>query len=692
MNTTLRIAAAGVITALMATTATANVHEDSGKYAFGRKETPTILLPYTNTVIVAAPHSVTTINGDLLTDTKDTIADCALNPTFASYATLTLRKKGKRELKFMRNSEYDSKLYQYDTGKYGLPTGVIFTPDARNVIVSTASDLHVFDTRKLRPVSRFYAVPVETRRMVMSPNGYFLVLVNGPKVVIYNYEDKTIRTTIDAEVPVNDVAFTDDSRRMGILTDDGLLTIYDTRTMTMQSTVDELGDGLAFTFNDSGKYIAVVTDSNNISVINLLRNDDRQTFTAPGGASDVALIKDALGNTMMTYTATGSVCAERLLNLVPYYTKLVSDEVDGKMNEWMKMRPGETMEEYQKRVNPDSVKAQRRLYEDEMSTSLAGDLIAMSEMSLGKYNREKELLEVNLSNMPAVYLPVPAADISAFHDGKELSVTDAQYGLLPDDSFELIYGKFHNSNDGKTYTYDNLNRVPMAFMDNDDNIVSLEVMQQQQLEEMKLEELRNKVLDEARHDNIISEHTSIAVDSRVVPDYDANGKRILNYVVSFTYQVEPEFSAVEDFAPGRYHVDESGAAMSMLNIVKQAFEGDFAKYVKPGAKLRVNLSGTADATPILRGIAYDGAYGDFEDEPIMQDGTLKAITVTQAGGIRTNEQLAFMRAVGVQDYLRNRISGLDKMNADYRYNIGVSEDKGSEYRRISAEFTFYDVF
>lgn len=229
-------------------------------------------------------------------------------------------------------------------------------------------------------------------------------------------------------------------------------------------------------------------------------------------------------------------------------------------------------------------------------------------------------------------------------------------------------------------------------MKNDANVVSLEILQQQQMEELRLQELRNKVIEEAQHNDLITNHTNIAVDSRIVPDYNANGQRILNYEVNFTYQVEPEFSASEDFPPGKYLVDESGAASAMLQIVDQAFQGDFAQYLKDGKKLKIIISGTADATPIIRTIPYDGVYGEFEDEPIYENGDLTAVTVTKAGGVKENRQLAFLRAQGVKNHLQENLPALEKMNTDYTFKVDVAEDKGSEFRRITANFIFVDVF
>ncbi|MDE6077310.1 MAG: WD40 repeat domain-containing protein, partial [Muribaculaceae bacterium] len=303
-----------------------------------------------------------------------------------------------------------------------------------------------------------------------------------------------------------------------------------------------------------------------------------------------------------------------------------------------------------------------------------------------------QVLALSFSEMPTIYLPVPESDVTSFHDAGDLLLSDVQYGLLPDDTFEIVYAKVFNKADGKTYEYNNHDRAAMSFMGNSDNVVSLEILQQQQMEELRLQELREKVLEEARQQDVISNHTNITVDSKVVPDYNANGDKIMNYEVNFTYQVDPDFSAEEDFPPGKYTVQESGAASSMLKIVQEAFEGDFAQYLKEGKKLKVTISGTADGSPIIRTIPYTGVYGDFVDEPIYENGDLTAITVTKADGIKENRQLAFLRAEGVKNFLEENVANLGKMDTDYTFKVDVAEGKGSEFRRIKASFVFVDVF
>lgn len=676
------------------TTFEASAQSQNNDYTFRRNEQPKTIRPYYSTVYTSGDTEVTTMRGDILhKGNKKTITDFEISPAGNIIFTIDRNKKGKIEGNVYNTSTAETREFKFDIKKYGTPSAVTFTPDARQIIVATDKGIFMFDTKKYRPTGRIDLVPIVADRLVMSPNGYYLVLINGKDIVVYNFEDKKIRKRIDAEVPVNDVVFSSQPNTMAVLSSDGLLSIYDTRTFETRTMLDDLGEGLACAFNDNGKYIAVATAPDKIEVINLLRTNDRKEVEVTDSpVADLDFISDSMNNPLLVYTQSKSLAAKRMLDLEPNYSRLVSEGAALRMNEWLKMQPGETMAEYEARVNDESQRRQRTLFEDEISTQLAGDMLSMSDISLGQYDRQNQVLNVGFSNLPSIWLPVPEGDVTAFTDGKALEVSDAQYGVLPDDSFELIYAKFLNKNDGKTYVYDNKDRKPMDLMGGDTDFVSLDILRQQQMEEIRLQEVKEQVMAQAKKDNIISDHTNITVDSRVVPDYDADGNKILNYIVKFTYQVEPEFSAVEDFAPGKYVAGESGAASSMLKIVKQAFEGDFAQYLKEGKRLNVSISGTADATPIVHGIPYNGIYGDFENEPVSIDGNLSTITVTEKSGIKTNEQLAFLRGAGVEDFLKKNIKALSDMDTRYNYNVAVSEGKGSEFRRITAEFMFVDAF
>lgn len=659
-------------------------------YVFTRNHRPIAVRGYNTTAFSHSRGEVNTMRGDALRAGKDSIMDMRVSPAGVNFGLVSKGKKS-NQATFWSTLDKERRVGRFDEKRYGIPTAICYMPDARSVLVATDKGIYILDSRKFQLVGKIDLVPIVPSAMAVSPNGYYLAISEGSKVVVYNLENKTIRKRWDEGEAVSDFSFSPDSDDLAVATADGLVNIYSTRTFDIRKTIDDLGEARSISFNFDGKYLAVAESADRLVIVNLLRDSDRDTIDLEGGGGSLEFLKDSNGNTLLVYTDNYCIKANRLPGLKPYYNRLINDEVDQRMADWLKMMPGESMEDYRQRVNEENRVRQRRLFEDEISTNLAGDLLADATMSLGSYDRSNGVLALNFSTMPTIFLPVPESDVVNFKDVSGLTMSDVKYGITPDDTFEVIYAVVTNSADGKQYVYDNLQRRQIDFMAADDAI-SIELLQQQQMEELRLQELREKIIAEARQDNIISDHTSITVDSRMVPEYDADGNRILNYVVNITYQVDPEFSAVEDFGPGKYHVGESGAASSMLKIVKEAFEGDFAQYLGQGKKLRVTLKGTADATPILRGIPYDGSYGEYEDEPIWKDGALTTVNITRKDGIRTNEQLAFLRALGVSDHLEKNVKGFAETAKEYKYEVNVSQDRGSEHRRITAEFIFVNAF
>ena len=201
------------------------------------------------------------------------------------------------------------------------------------------------------------------------------------------------------------------------------------------------------------------------------------------------------------------------------------------------------------------------------------------------------------------------------------------------------------------------------------------------------------IRDRKKQDKLITENTQIDVRTEVIPGVDANGNKILNYKVGYQYEViNKEFSAKEDFPSGGYDIERSNAAMSLMKIIKNAFEGDFSKYLSEGKQVKVIVTGSADASPIRGRIAYNGQYGEFIDEPYYKNGNLDNITVTKASGITANEQLALMRAAGVKNYIEKNVTTLDNTKNEYEYHVEVAKERGGEFRKINVEFVIMDAF
>jgi hypothetical protein len=111
-----------------------------------------------------------------------------------------------------------------------------------------------------------------------------------------------------------------------------------------------------------------------------------------------------------------------------------------------------------------------------------------------------------------------------------------------------------------------------------------------------------------------------------------------------------------------------------------------------GKRVKIIIKGMADASPISRPIAYDGKYGEFRNQAVVENGAPSTITLTKADGIAENNQLAFARAAGVQYYIQNEIPSLSKMKQNTDYVIEVANQTGGKYRRISVQCIFVDAF
>ncbi len=626
------------------------------------------------------------------------IIKIAFNPTGSSVAIL----RDKKPIRIYSFRIKNKKLFELkEERKFKgvkekpMPVAMCYGADARNFIVSnTFGEIVVYDTREYLPQAYIQGEEVATS-LALSSNNYFIAAAVGKNIDIWNFQTKRKRTTIPMPAIVKDITFSDDASQMAVVSDDNRLTIIDTKTWDKKYIFDNLRGALSSpSFHPDGKYISVVRDNNSIVVLNLKNSHVEQTITDNIGVvgsrffmnkqtSDVFMLSN-LSNSLVFWNANG---------LNPFFGKLLNKEVDAKMNEWVKMMQGESMEDYAIRVNDETRKKQQAIFAQEIATELAGDRIAIENPFVGDYDASKGMLNIGFNTMPSIALEVPEDEVGDFKDSKDLKFDNAVYVLNDKDEFELAYVEVRNETTNKVYIYDNIGRTKLTALEVDDNFVPLEIMQQASREEVQLKEIKEAVIEEKKQDKLITENTQIDVRTEVVPGVDADGNKILNYKVGYQYEVvNKAFSAKEDFPSGGYNIERSNAAMSLMKIIKSAFEGDFSKYLAEGKKVKVMITGSADASPIRGRIAYAGQYGEFTDEPYYKDGNLDNITVTKASGITTNEQLALLRAAGVKNYIEKNVTTLQNTDNEYEYHVEVAKERGGEFRKINVEFLIMDAF
>ena len=618
------------------------------------------------------------------------------NPTGSSIALL----RAKNPISIYSFRDRNKKLFELKEKRKKLkakpmPVSMCYSADARSFIVGNSlGEIVIYDTKEYMPLAYIQGEAPATA-LAMSSNNYFIAAAAGQNINIWNFQTKELRKAIPMPAVVKEVTFSPDAALLAVTTDDNHLTIIDTKNWDKVDIFDKLGVTLSSpSFHPEGKYISVVKDGKNIEIINLKNGVVEQDIVDPtGGVTGGRFFKNNQNSEVFLLTnRTKQMVFWDANGLNPFYGKIMGREVDAKMNEWVKMMQGESMEDYAIRVNDETRIKQQQLFAQEVATALAGDRISMDNPFIDGYDASNNMLNIGFKGLPSIGLEVPSNEAGDFKDGK-MKFSNAVYVLNDKDEFELAYVEVTNETTNKVYIYDNIGRTKLTALEADENFVPLEIMQQATREDAQLAEIKEQVIEEKKQDKLITDNTQINVKTEVIPGVDANGKKILNYKVGYQYEViNKEFSAKEDFPSGGYNIERSNAAMSLMKIIKNAFEGDFAKYLSEGKQVKVIITGSADAAPIRGRLAYDGRYGEFVDEPYYKDGNLDNITVTKAGGITQNEQLALMRAAGVKTYIEKNVTTLGNTKNEYEYHVEVAKERGGEFRKINVEFVIMDAF
>lgn len=638
---------------------------------------------------------------------KNDIVDVQISPDGTFYAVL-LKKGTKQDVRLYdyfaasnRGDRYMAELKH----KNFVPTAICYTPTRNNIlVVDDHGVLYSYDLtskilnrahrkdhkRKFQP-NEIMNFNFNASKITVSSDERYIATVSDCEVRVFSLSDHIQVCAINFDSPIVSVDFPNDNSYLAVLVSDGTMSLYDTQHFSLMTSVSALGMARQMAIHPNSKYISVVTSDNAVAIINSMDIEDRQyVFDDEGGINDVCFVAD--NTTWLGYNTSESFVYREIENLNPNFRHLLSDELADRLDEWYKRMPDETLEEYNLRVSEDNRAIQISLFEEEIATRLADNKLYCEQITLGGYNYNEGILALEVGAMPSIYLNVPEEELYNFASSEQLEFRNARYALTESDHFELVYVDVINKVTGATYTYSNRERKSLEYLTMDDSYIPLDLIQLSNMQELTLESIKNDVIAEAQSKNVKLEHTNIAVTTEVVSGTDENGKRIMNYKVGFAYDVDKQFSVVEDFAAGKYRVSESGAASSMVEIITQTFKGEFAKYVKEGGKVKITITGMADNLEINHVIPYNGCYGEFTDIPVHSVNGMRNITLTSSTGISQNDQLAFIRAVGLKDNIDSNISEFRGMDTEYEYHIELADAAGGAFRRITVTFTFIDAF
>nr|WP_239060743.1 WD40 repeat domain-containing protein [Bacteroides sp. 519] len=623
------------------------------------------------------------------------IQQTSFNPTGSSLAIL----QAKKPISVYSFRKSNTKLFELKEKRKKLeakpqPIAMCYSSDARHFVVSNSlKEIVIYDTREYLPQA-YIQDEAPATMLAMSTNNYFIAAVANTKINIWNFQTKELRTSLQLPAEVTGIAFSQDASTFAVTTNDDVLTIYDTRSWEITYKYQDLGGTLKSpSFHPEGKYLSVIKNNQEIVILNLRNKKVEQTIVedVPGIFAGRFFADNQRGDMFLLSNRPKSLMLWDANPLNPFFGKILNKEVEAKMNEWVKMMEGESMEDYAIRVNDETRIKQREAFAQEIATGMAGDRISVSNPFIEAYDATDNLLTIGFNNMSSIDIKVPENERDSFKDSKDLKFSNAVYVLNENDEFEIAYLEVLNETTNKVYIYDNIGRTKLEALEEED-FVPLEIMQQVTREEVQLKEALERLVAENKQEKLITDNTQINVNAEVLKSTNADGKNILNYKVIYQYEVvNKEFSASEDFPSGGYVIERSNAAMALMKIIKDAFEGEISKYLSEGKQVKIIITGSADASPIRGKIAYNNNYGEFIDEPYYKDGNLDNITVTKATGITQNEQLALLRAAGVKHYIENNVETLSNTHNEFDYKVEVAKERGGEYRKISVEFMIIDV-
>lgn len=178
-----------------------------------------------------------------------------------------------------------------------------------------------------------------------------------------------------------------------------------------------------------------------------------------------------------------------------------------------------------------------------------------------------------------------------------------------------------------------------------------------------------------------------------------DGTQEMNLKMEFTYEttLAENINLVydkntDDYPAGMYLPTQSKACKTTLNFIKEQLSGEMKKYFTPDTKVTIKITGETDGSTIRGKIPYKGEYGDIQHQMVYLNNSLDDISVTKKVGITSNAQLGFLRTQGVKSFLETYVDELQVTKNAYQIYVVEREEKGSQYRRISVEFTIHNAY
>jgi hypothetical protein len=303
---------------------------------------------------------------------------------------------------------------------------------------------------------------------------------------------------------------------LAVLTQNGVLTIYDTQSFNPVYTIKNLGIASKGVFHTENKYVAIITNDKSIEILNI-KNPDKERFVLNidiEGVTNLNFEQTIDGRTILIYNTSKTIEYYPIQGLIPNYWQLLKNELAVKMGKWTKQLAHETDREYYNRVNENTREEQTLDFKIEIATRLAGNLVEQTKVSFGKYNFDKKTLSINFEGIPSIDFYIPKEDVLDFMNIEKIEFKNVLYNLNEKDEFSIWSAEILNKKKQKTYFYKKEEEQQQNKTLFSNNSIPLELIQLSSQDEKKLQNIKAEVLETAKNKKMLTDHTNISVSSK----------------------------------------------------------------------------------------------------------------------------------------------------------------------------------
>jgi len=615
------------------------------------------------------------------------------NPSGAYVAVGTFHGKIK-----LWGSKTQNDIYKTLRGHNSTITNMVFDKTGNQLISGDeAGEIILWDIKQGEKLTQTSLHHNAISGLNISKNGMVASADKSGHVLFWD-KDKFINSfSRNNETYAVDIVFSDDGKWLAISYNDGLIQLldYDTFDILKEIWGEKVTNPIAILPNSM--YLAY-TRCDSLLIYNCKKFKNVTSVKAHDGIiNDLCIIYDDFKK--QTFLISGGedskICIWDLNQLEKRYDIIIKAFVDSNIEAWQRIKENENPSEYINRVTDMTRFTKIQELTQEITNNLAIEKYPLVITNISKYDYDNQTFEMELDSLIKIIISVPHQQSKYVNSSVEsLRCRNPRFVLNNQNDFELAYVEVFDHNNANTYTYNRNNEYRFDPKSINIEYVPIKIASQIALTEEILKEKLETMTNQSFLENKITDNVQTNVNAKAVIEENESGVKELNFHVEYSYEVIKASiqSETDDFPLGEFKFSSSNAARLTLQVFKESLENELADYLKSQKKVSIKIKGSTDGTPIMGKIPYSNDYGAFINEPYFLNGNLESISITQTTGITKNEQLAFLRTIGVQRFIEDYIDILKNTKNSYQHFAEVSEEKGGQYRRISIELIIHNAF